>query len=52
MPQLLFKDFVGAAGQRQRDGDAKRLGGLQVDVQLNFCRLLDRQVGGLGALLK
>ena len=29
---------------------AERLGGLQVDHQLEFGRLLDRQVGGLGAL--
>ena len=33
-----------------RDVDAERLGGLQVDVQLDFGDLLDRQVGRLFAL--
>ena len=34
----------------QRDGEAERLGGLEVDDQLDFRGLLDRQVGGLLAL--
>ena len=42
--------LVGAADQRQRHGDAERLGGLEVDVQLDFRPLLDRQVGGFLAL--
>src|ERR1700726_857745 len=34
---------------RLRDGEAKRLGGLEVDDQLEGGRLLHRQVGRLGA---
>jgi hypothetical protein len=33
-----------------RDGQAERLGGLEIDDQLECRRLLDRQIGGLGAL--
>ena len=33
-----------------RDREAERLGGLEIDDQLEFGRLLDRQIGGLGAL--
>jgi len=43
----LFDHFVGPTEHRYRDGDAEGLGGLQVDVQLDFSCLLDRQVGGL-----
>jgi hypothetical protein len=32
------------------NGEAERLGGLQVDDEVDLCRLLDRQVGGLGTL--
>ena len=46
----LLDHLVGATGQRKRDSDAKRLGGLEVDDQLNFGDLLHRQVGGLLAL--
>src|SRR5947209_6404068 len=42
-----LENLVGAAGQRQRNGDAERTGGLQVDVHLDFGRLLHRQIGGL-----
>ena len=45
-----FDDLVGAGEERLRDGEAERLGGLQVDHQLEFGRLLDRQVAGLCAL--
>jgi hypothetical protein len=45
-----FKDFVGAAGHGQRDGDAERLGGLEVQEQFNFGGLLHRQVGRILAL--
>jgi hypothetical protein len=38
----LFDHLVGAAGQRQRDGDAERLGGLEIEDQFNLCGLLDR----------
>ena len=41
--------LVGAAGERQRDGDAERLGGLEVQKQLNFRALLDRQLARLFA---
>ena len=43
----LFDHLVGAADQRQRNGEAERLGSLQVDDQLDFGGLLDRQVGRL-----
>src|SRR5262249_51785510 len=42
-----FDHLVDAANQRQRDGEAERLGGLHVDDELDFGRLLDRQLGGL-----
>src|SRR5260370_16629100 len=45
-----FDHFVGAAKQRQRHGDAERLCGFEVDAQLDFGRLLDRQVRRLFAL--
>src|SRR5262245_4137419 len=40
-----FDHLVGAARQRQRERNSERLGGLEVDDQLNFCDLLHRQVG-------
>src|SRR5262249_55141382 len=36
--------------QRLRNYDTDLLGGLEVDHQLKFRRLLDRQIGGLGTL--
>ena len=42
--------LVGAADQRQRNGKAEGLGSLQVDDQLDFGGLLDRQIGLLLAL--
>src|SRR5215469_10553492 len=42
--------FIRPRQQRRRDRQAKRLGGLEVDDQLEGRRLLDRQIGGLGAL--
>jgi hypothetical protein len=38
----LFDHLVGAAGQGQWHGNAKRLSGLQIDVQLDFGCLLNR----------
>jgi hypothetical protein len=40
----LLNHLVGAAEQRQREGDAKRLGGLEVDDQFDLRDLLDGQV--------
>src|SRR5215469_695171 len=48
--RLLFDDLVGAAEQRVWDGEAERLGGLEVDDELELCRLLDWQIGRLRTL--
>jgi hypothetical protein len=42
----LLDHFVGGGQQRFRDGEAERLGGLEVHDHLKFGRLDDRQVGG------
>src|SRR5215472_14458397 len=42
--------LVGAAEDRLWDRQAERLGGLEVDDQLEFRRLLDREVRRFGAL--
>src|SRR4029077_3841163 len=46
----LLDDLVGAGEDRLGDRQAERLGGLQVDDQLECGRLLDRQIGWLGPL--
>ena len=46
----LFDQFVGAAEKRQRHGKAERLGGLEIDDQLDVGGLLHRQIRGLLAL--
>ena len=45
----LFDHLVSAAEQWQRDRDAERPRGLEVDDQLDLRRLLDRQIGWLFA---
>ena len=41
-----FYHFVGTVLNRLRHGDAQRFRGLEVDDQLDFHRLLNRQIGG------
>src|SRR5262249_13670919 len=45
-----FDNLVGTGEQRRRHVEAECLGGLKIDEQLDFCGLLDRQVGRLLAL--
>ena len=44
-----FNHLVGAGEQRRWHLDAERLGGFEVDHELEFGRLLHRQIGGLRA---
>ena len=50
MREGLLDHLVGAGEERGWDGQAECPGGLQVDHQLEFGRLLDRQVGGPSTL--
>jgi hypothetical protein len=43
-----FDNLVGAGEDRLRHGKAERLGGPEIDDQLEFGRLRDRQISGLG----
>src|SRR5438552_2412524 len=45
----LFDHLVGPNEQRRRHGEAERFGRLHVDHELEFCRLLYRQIGRLRA---
>src|SRR4051794_27631817 len=47
---LSFDHLVGAEQERLRHGEAEGLGGLEVDRKLELDRLLDGEVGRLGAL--
>src|ERR1700747_1408682 len=46
----LFDHLVGKVEHGQRDREAQRLGGFEVDDQLVLGRLLDREIGRTGAL--
>src|SRR3979490_721390 len=48
--KLLFDYLVGGGQERFREGDAERLGGLEIDDQLDLCDLLYREVRGFFAL--
>ena len=45
-----FDQLVGAQEERLRNRQADLLGGLEIDHQHEFGRLLDGEIGGLGAL--
>src|SRR5438477_2416777 len=42
--------LVGVSEERLRHGEAERLGGLEVNYQLEFGRFLYRQIGGISTL--
>src|SRR5262245_16219304 len=46
---MLLDNLVGSREHRRWDRQAEGLGGLEIDHQLERCRLLNREVGGLGA---
>jgi len=46
----LLDHLVGEREQVAGNIDAKRLGGFEVDRNMKFARLYDRQIGGRGAL--
>ena len=48
--RALFDHYIGCDLQRQRDSQAERLGSLHIDYELDFCGLIDRQIGWLLAV--
>ena len=48
--RLSLNNLVGAGEDRGRHDEAERLRGLEIDHQLEIGRLLDRQIGRLGAV--
>jgi hypothetical protein len=42
--RMLLDHLVGTAKERDRNGEAERLGGLHIDNQFDLCGLLYRQV--------
>ena len=48
--RLLFDDLVSAGEDRRRDGEAERLGGLEIDDELTGRRLLHGQIARSFAL--
>jgi hypothetical protein len=46
----LFDHLIRASEQFRRNIDAKSLGGVEVDDQIKFGRLLKRQIGGRNAV--
>src|SRR5262249_5532470 len=48
-PLHLFDHLVGAREQRKRNGETKGLGRLEIDDQLELCRLHDREIARIGA---
>src|SRR5438309_8920358 len=49
-PPVLVDNVVGAGEDRWRDRQPQRLGGLEIDDQLEPSQLLDWQIGRLGAV--
>src|SRR5262249_24808159 len=46
----LFDNLVSECQQAGRHGNAERLGGLEIDNEEKFARLLDREIAGLRAM--
>ena len=47
--RALLNHFIRPKQDRLRDRQVERFGGLEIDDEIEFRRLLDRQVAGLGA---